>query len=352
MKQKDYPAIADTIERKAQLQLELEKTDKATYPLSNQIDRITLELREARAGIQGLQNAAEKEIKEEATRGDSRGNTQHFQGRLANQRIKINALDADLSRATGEMAELKARMVDLKTQIIACDSAVSLATVLAHQNTIAPTQSELTQLQQLIADQQRVIAETSDHKNTVAPLIGHREELLADIALGADKAAELAQLDRKIEVLQKEQDNSLALNQKTIAHARQTISGLDRRQASVQEKLNQLNRLTPKILDLFVMTKAMQTADEFAALADQLVKKMLELLALDALVADFGQRSNSGLFGGDDNRLTIPCINGVKPLESIKGADGTRVTIVRGFAPIAEPIAKIKQDMINQGVNI
>jgi len=339
MKKTDYATITATIERKTQLQSELERAEKSTWRLPDQKRALESALREERTAIPGLQSAVDN-------------GHQGRQKELNNRRDKVKAIEADLNRVNNEWAELNAQIADLKKQITACDSQASLANVLEHQNAITATQSELVNFQQLIAEQQHVITEAGNHEDTITPLIGQREELLADIALGEDKAADLEQLDKAIKVMQEERDGKQALNDKTIAHAQQTISGLSRRLASTQDNLNRLNKLTPKLLDLFVMTKTEQAANDFTALADQLIQKMNELIALDALVLEIGNRKDSGLFPDQASLLRIPCTNGVKPLEHLNGSPGVYVNIFRNLFPFIETLSQIKQGMNNQGVNI
>jgi len=339
MKQKNYATITDMIDRKEQLQSELERAEKSTWRLPDQKRGLELALREEKASIPGLQADADKGY-------------QGSKKELNNRLDKVKAIEADLNRVNNEWAELNAQIADLKKQLTACDTQASLANVLEHQNAITATQGKLVNFQQLIAEQQHVITEAGNQEDTITPLIGQREELLADIALGEDKTADLEQLDNVIKAMQEERDGKQVLNKNTIAHAQQTISGLSRRLAVTQNKLNRLNDLTPKLLDLFVMTKTEQAANDFTALADQLIQKMNELIALDALVLEIGNRKDSGLFPDQASLLRIPCINGVKPLDHLNGSPGVYVNIFRGLFPFVETLNQIKQGMINQGVNI
>ena len=339
MKENDYQTITHLLDHKTQLENELSQAERSKTFLLPKIDRLKSTLKEAKNAIPGLQAAVDK-------------GASHYQGQLKHWLDQTKVTETDLSKANQELGLLDAQIAELKRQIIASVSRVSLANVLEHQNTISATQGDLANFQNLIADQQRAITEANHHTDTVAPLINQREELLTDIALGEDKSTDLEQLDQQIEVSRQEQDNQLALSKKTIAAAQQTIAGLNRRMAETQDKLNRLNRLTPQLLDLFVMMQAEQAAKDFTALADQIIQKMHELITLEALVSDIGIRQDSGLFLDPLSMLTIPCISGVSPLDSLNGAPGVYARIVKAQFPVAEAMRQIKRDMVNQGITI
>jgi|GEM_PF-1154466 len=337
MKQTDYQTITAMLENKATLEKALNDKEHGAKVLSEKVERLTQKYRDGESAVQGLRAATQN-------------GSGHFQGQLNGELEKIACIHDDLTRTKGELADTQQQITNLKAQLSACNEKVGIHNLLAHQQTIAETKGELDKFQQLVDGQRQAIEAAGVHKDGLPPLIERRGELLADMALGEDKAVELAELDSRIAGLGEEQDNAQALGKQAVSKAQHTIAGLKPRMAKIQRNLAHLENLTPKMLDLFFMEKAEQAAHEFNALADKLVKKTMELRALKEILQDLNQRGKVDFFADQCSMLTIPCIEGAIPLEHLRGAKGTYANTHWEHVPYAETVSQIKQGLADQGV--
>lgn len=107
-----------------------------------------------------------------------------------------------------------------------------LQAVLQNQQAVAAAQATVDQLHQAIATQNKTAEQLSSRAERVAALETQREDLLADIATGQDKAAELNALDERLE--QEKKDVAKKGSQAAIS---QTVAGLTRKLERAQDDL-------------------------------------------------------------------------------------------------------------------
>jgi hypothetical protein len=231
---------------------------------------------------------------------------------------------------------------------------ITLESVIQHQAAIDTLQTEFDNYQNLIDDQQRIIATASNTDDLTSGLIAQREELLTEIALGGNKAAELKKIDSQLETAKAKQTATLISNQTSTDQAQQTINGLNRRLDATQQRLTYLQSLSPKILDILLMKQATQDAIEFNAMALVFIDKFKALVAIDLLVTQCGQRKNTGLLY-DSWLFKIPCAGSKKTPATLFIPDHYLIDTTSQLKQSEEIKVNVKQladRLIKQGVNL
>lgn len=338
MKNKSYSVLIENIERKERLGRELKTKQEKLSSLSLKMDGL------------GRQLLAEKN----AIAGYSDKNTymESYPRLLKAAEEKLSSIEADMASTKSLMAVVNKEIIAINTGLSECEPETDLSDVLEHQKAIETEQVELDKYQALIDDQQSKISAVSVAEDKVTPLIRKREELLADIALGKAKAEMLGLLDSDIDRARQEQAAEQSNNENITTDARNTIAGLERRTDSIKARIAELNHLTPGILDCLFMSMAKQSAEDFSRIAQEMAQKLTELAAMDAMIPAFGMRSNTGLFPRDWWVAQIPNIGSMTPCAALNGDAGHYFNARNGGINVEDEMLQLKQDMINQGINL
>ena len=158
-----------------------------------------------------------------------------------------------------------------------------LEAVLQHQQATATAQTGVTQLLQAIAAQQGK-AETmrAKHEGTTV-LETEREDLLADIATGSDKAAELKALDARLAQHKKD-----VAEQGSQAAIGQTVAGLTRKLERAQAELAELQGQRPVLLRRLLLANAEELGSAYVTTARQLKALHGRLAGLSSMLNGLG----------------------------------------------------------------
>lgn len=182
-----------------------------------------------------------------------------------------------------------------------------LQAVLQHQEATAAAQATVTKLQQAIAAQQEKADLLLAKVESVTALETQREDLLADIATGNDKAAELKALDTRL--AQHRKDVSERGSQAVIG---QTVAGLTRKLERALGELQALQAQRPTLLRKLLLAQAEALGGEYVAAARELKRVYRRLEGMGHLLQAFGQVP--AIFIGAGGGLGVPAFN----LESVR----------------------------------
>ena len=171
----------------------------------------------------------------------------------------------------------------------AADQSPELQAVLQHQEQLAQAHSTVAQLKQLIADHQDHGAALQERAKRVAALETQREDLLADIATGQSKQAELQALDADLAQLKRS-----IKEQGTQAATEQTIAGLQRKLAKAQDEVDQLTKKTDGLMRALLFAQAEELGAEYAQAAARTDYLCRRLHAMDNLLRTYGQTPGIG----------------------------------------------------------
>jgi len=182
-----------------------------------------------------------------------------------------------------------------------------LRAVLQHQQAMADVQSNIERLRQAIAEQQGKAEQLRVQVAEVTDLQTQREDLLADIATGQDKAAELKTLDARLtrkKVDLQEQGTQAAIDQ--------TVAGLTRKLEHTEGQLADLQKEHPNLLRLLLHAHAEELGEVYVATARQLSGIYDRLASLSKLLEGHEQAHSISVvpIGG----LQIPAFR----LESVR----------------------------------
>ena len=183
-----------------------------------------------------------------------------------------------------------------------------LLAMLQHQDATTAAQAVVDQLHQAIAAQQEKTAQLNAKADSVAQLEVLREDLLADIATGAQgKAAALEVLASRLEKQKKELSE-----QGTQAAIAQTLAGLNRKLERAQGELQSLQAQRQPLQRRVLRTQAEALGGEYVAAAQQLKALHDRLVSLGKMLHDLG--SVPTLFMSSSIDLVVPAFH----LESVK----------------------------------
>ena len=183
-----------------------------------------------------------------------------------------------------------------------------LQAVLQNQQAVAAAQATVDQLSQAIEAQNKLAEQLRSRAERVAALETQREDLLADIATGQDKAVELNALDERL-ALQKK-DIATKGSQAAID---QTVAGLNRKLERAQGELAALQGKRPVLMRALLRAQAEALGGEYVAAAFALKAVHQRLRGLASMLNDLG--SAPAIFMGQGAVIEVPApsLETVKP---------------------------------------
>lgn len=230
-------------------------------------------------------------------KGHQKPRTAFEEKELEEYRAALVKAQEEEDAAEEKYPRLNRELTKLEEELMAFRAALDAEDVLAFQKDVAAAREKAAGLRDLIGQQQHVIAEASASVPTFPDRKEERENLLVDIATGMASEADLKQLDAKIK---KEADAVAKAREQIkspVEQARQTMSGLERRLEEAEVQLKALEEKKGEVLYEFLMARAEKLGGEYAALAEQLVERYKQIMAI-----------NSAVLGIDDTfpKLLLP----------------------------------------------
>lgn len=137
--------------------------------------------------------------------------------------------------------------------------------VLLFQTVIAIAQSSVEQLSQAIDAQRKKIEALRHEAAEIDALVLQREDLLADIAIGQDKSAELQKMDELLAQRKK------AFADQSMQDMEQTMAGLTRKLEVTRAELKKLQDKRSPLLCAMLLAQANELGAEYVIAAKRLV---------------------------------------------------------------------------------
>lgn len=159
-----------------------------------------------------------------------------------------------------------------------------LQAALQNQQAIAAARTSVAQLEDAIQHQQAQAQRLQEEADALAVPQAQREDLLADIATGQDKAAELAALDKRLE----QHKSAVAAAQGERAAIAQTVAGLTRRLERSQGELTALQEVRPKLIRALLRERAETLGAAYVLAAQQLSSLYLQINGLGTALLNHG----------------------------------------------------------------
>lgn len=163
-------------------------------------------------------------------------------------------------------------------------SSSSIGHLLSHQAKLDELRTSVQRCEQKIEEQLEII---KGAEATIEPLdqglITKRADMLALIAIGDADQSELNDLDTEIEKAKKRHRASVEKVGPLIDQATQTIQGLQRKNDALRGQLADVEKQTPKVLDLYLKEEVTRVSDQYVEAANLTKDAFLRLLALERI---------------------------------------------------------------------
>ena len=219
----------------------------------------------------------------------------------------------------------------------------ALRKVLSYQSQVAAAGQLVAELRAAIDDKEYELMQIECFSTNLPKLMEQREDLLADIAMGMDKSAELATLDR---VIQTEQEKKRAHSEavtNAAATIRPAVSGLRRKLATAEVELTRLKGMKSSIIEEFIKTEAELVAQSYIESAVTVARKLEKLRALGTLIKSYGGSIYNNYSGGT---LNVPifnldaCLANLHPSEHGQLKEVVKVGPFQDLSPIIQAEAE------------
>lgn len=270
----DAPSFVDTAARLSAALAEHEQVTRQYERALNLERPATDAVREADNALRGLR---------EPEPDDRRGRARIEDAQAA----KARAIE-ERDRLGEEVRRLRQRREELAADIEALRAGGTVEDLRAYQDECAGLRAGLIRFDGLIAAQQAVIDGAAVDTAALDALRAQRPALLADIAEGEDRAADLAALDAGIGEAVAAVEATHQANAAAVTDARHTIAGLSERRAPLAERLAVLDAAAPEWRRKYLLGEARASAARYQAAAGELAAEFQRLHALGELLAVHG----------------------------------------------------------------
>ncbi len=154
----------------------------------------------------------------------------------------------------------------------------------ANASAIGAAAASIAGIEHTIADYTGMVEKMRAAHPDTSALEQEREDLLASIAIGEKRQADLDALDARLAELRKKRHEA----QPGIAGVLQTIAGLQRRLHDEQAKMARPLQERPALVRRFLLSEAEAEGARYGALGVELVQRYKRLLALNSMLSDLG----------------------------------------------------------------
>ncbi|WP_029132696.1 hypothetical protein [Sedimenticola selenatireducens] len=297
--QKAYQSLIETMANKQTL-------EKRKAELKSAVGNKGISVRGLETSLRDVRNAI---------KGNLNSNTEDSRALLTKYQNDEKAIALELSRLRDSIQEATDEMAAIDKKLNFLGQGASADEVAVHQSIIIDLSEKIQQLQELIDEQHGFVGNARDGFFDLADLHQKRDDLLADIALGEATQEQLDPIDAEIAKMEQANAEQQAEKEKLAARANQVISGLVRKQQVLKLDLEKLERVTPKIMDQFLMNEAAAVAKVYQEQAKQAIVSLTRLAALERLITEQGERSAPIFLTGNERQTFIPdsLINPVAP---------------------------------------
>lgn len=198
---------------------------------------------------------------------------------------KAEQLKVDSANVSTTIDALKSELQSLKdVELPGCIETTGLDEVLAHQVRAKALHADVKRLEDAIAAQRQIIDAAKASVQQIPDRSSERAAMLADIAIGDAKPADLDKIDRQTAAEQQAHEASQAQAAPVIQQATQTIAGLEAKIADLTSKLAALEAEDPLILEQYLMSQINALGEQFARDALALKEAFIQLCGLEELL--------------------------------------------------------------------
>jgi len=331
-----YKKAVSEVEKRASAKEELQSLkNKKGYLLGA---RSTSEryVRETKHAVRGYQASYDRYL----NAGD-KNTLQEAKNRLLNQ-------EKELKQACNELQEVEEKIERLTAQIVASKSGTNHLAVIEHQGNIETINESINNFNNLIAAQNKIIANNTAINGTVELIAEHRE-LLTAMAMGKNNQAEINSIEAQIEKQEASDNKANTKRGKIIKNAQSTIVGLTKKLNKVADQLKELNAVTPLLMDDYLQSVALEAASEYQKLAHKIHLSINKLKAVDSLIEKNGVRNDSGLFPDPRWEIHLPLMDGMEKIQA-DHAERCYMGINNITPALNETLEQVKSEIQEKGI--
>lgn len=205
----------------------------------------------------------------------------------------INAID--MAAANKDASLIKSAISELERSKSAIKVEATPAAVSHHQQAVAEVSAKVAALQRHRAELTARL-ESDPAPSPSEHLKREREDILADLAMGEPREADLASIDARIRAAEDEAAPALAQAAAAASADRQTLAGIDRRLIAADDDLRRLRRDAPVLLGNMLVTEMYELAERYEDAAAQAAALLLRINALDRI-----RQKNAAVVGNGMN---------------------------------------------------
>lgn len=340
MPTKNYLKAVSTIETKQRLKNEREHLKASIRDGKNRMGPLLLQKRDTQNAVSSMQTAFNRS-KDESDRR-----------RLEGYQSDLAKIEADINKISAEVAQEEHKIKGIESDLSALTFNGTPDDVREHQRLIAEAEDECLKFQALINQHQEALSSASLLTNNTESLIHKRQALLADIAAGAQKQAELDKLNTEIDSAQARDNQTNAANEKTANIERETIRGLESKLSEAKNNLDKLHGLRPILHTYLLAAMAEKTAKTYKNAAVELLAALQELTAIDSMISKIGYQKSSGMLPADWWAIQLPNNASLNEEQGINADGGFFVKSTKGQLPVAQQVEAIKSSLLSDGILI
>ncbi len=211
--------------------------------------------------IQKTTNTFEREIENLKT-----GKTDYHVKRLSAYREELESA-AKASKESEELVKtINSAIGTLQKSLDDTYGKTDIDAILIYQKKLKEAEDEAVRLSEVIQEQKLIISDVDEKKESLNQLLFEQEDLLADAVSGKVKDTDLKQMSKKVS----DAEEVSKLSSELALQAQKTISGLQRKLVTAQQKIDELSAQKKDVhFDLF-KSEAEKLALEYLIVAEEI----------------------------------------------------------------------------------
>lgn len=336
----NYQNTIKTIDHKEELQIEYDQAKDLESNLRSRINSLQSKLREAKSAVRGWEAGYK--------RTNYPADKQTLDAAIETQ----TRIQTELDQESLKLANTEAEQAKINKELLSLKLPINESLIIEHQNTIEGVTQHINRFNDLIEAQQQIIADCSHVDNGISELKQTRQDILTNIALGDDQAAELQAIDKKIESCCKQDDKTKTSNEKSINDAQSTIAGLTSRKDKALSDLSTLENRTPALLGQFIKDMAFVELEKYKKAATTITGIIEKINHLDKLISQCGDDDSTGVLNVDRWNMKLPLFQGMTAIDGTQDTERFFVDINNQTIFDDAGLEELKAAIKSQGIEL
>jgi len=304
-----YEKSINNIERKEQLQADLETARRKESRARNDAQRLLSRIQDKQNYVRGTKAAFE--------RSNNADDGRKLEGLLKEKSNLESQREAELLSVCSALEEQETLSGELLSLRIGANDKV----LLDHQAKIAGIEAQINRLTGLITEQQTIIVAHDFSENRAEELRQQRQEILTDISLGDDKAEELQAITKELAAAEKVDAKTNTANAQATQDAQAIVAGLSGRLSVEQTKLTLLKRNTPHLFGEYIRDMALIELEAYKKASNNIIGIVERINHLDSLMEVHGDEATTGVLNFDRWEMKLPRFKDMVSLSSTQDSE-------------------------------